>query len=543
MTLQDQLRAIAETAPPMRVDRDPWGPAQRSRRRRRAGSLVAVVAAITAIAGLAVWLPRAAEPPIATADIRYAVPDRIEAVPAHLADRGGDERWSRSQVTSDLAVGTAAAAYVMQEGLPVVIGAVDGAYHLLDLPGFLGNDLFVLHGLNGSEISVALSPDGRRLAYGYADIGPDAASAPIPSGVRVLDLETGDLREVPVPLAEGTQVTRLRFSPGGRWILWTGHSLGSWTAASMGQSRFVAGRIAPGASSSEPVDVLRGGGREVAAIDDGGVVVRVRPTNLLRWDGDTIGRARTDLRSGLDDSASLAPDGSTVGVGDCCAPEARFVDTTAGTITTSSIADVSGTAPLGWLDDALEVLRVQPQLQGDGSLVLVGPDRAARTVGSIDQDVPDLSVAVDLMDGDRPTIARPAPGWPWSSTRIGVTTALTLGGVVVLGALLLTGRRRARPLGRPGEENSQTGKMLDLLGGIFIAAAVTVVWGYGVSRLGLTLSDRGGELYLLGPFVTVVAGIVALTRPRRRRLGTGLLVGVVATIAAAPILLTLAIGS
>ena len=67
----------------------------------------------------------------------------------------------------------------------------------------------------------------------------------------MLDLESGAVREIPLPGAEGTAVEALGWSADSRWLAWGGARLGSWTTASMGRSEPVAGRIAPAATTGE----------------------------------------------------------------------------------------------------------------------------------------------------------------------------------------------------------------------------------------------------------------------------------------------------
>ncbi|WP_182525428.1 hypothetical protein [Nocardioides dongkuii] len=453
--LREELGRVAEAAPVADVPADTWARATRSRRRVRAAAVVAWVAGVALLGGLVVWLPEGGSPPVAERTAGPGVPDRIHAVPARLAERGGDdESWTSDRVESDVAVGRAAAAYVMEEGLPVVVGAEDGAYHLLDLPGFVGNDFWTT--VAATAPGLALSPDGRQLAYAWATIGPEAARRRVPSGIRVLDLETGDVREVPVPGGEGVLVTWIDWSPAGEWLVWRGDQMASWTQFEMGGKTEVGGRIAPGATTSEPLPVPRGNALLSWAVGDDGRVVVVGDSRMLDLPPGATEPSRVPLRVGgsfSKDAELRGEDVLDVRVG---LENGRYTVFRHGGDTTRTPLhpEVAGgdLVPLGWVDE--EHLLARASSGGDltggragpSDLVLLGVgDRPSyAVVGAVDAGVPALSVATDLVTRERPTVERPEPDWPWSITRWGLVVGGSVLGLVLLGAVVLRRRRPRR---------------------------------------------------------------------------------------------------
>lgn len=533
MSLHDELARLADAAPPMAITRDPWEPAQRSRRRRSAAAIASAAVAIVLVAGLALWLPRGLpDPPVASTDA-LAVPDRIEAVPAHMGDRTGDDSWARDEVTDDLAIGRGAVAYVTRERLPVVIDAGTGAYHLLDLPGFLGNTFAAAYGLFGEGITVSLSPDGSQLAYGYAVFGLDAATAPIPSGVRVLDLVDGSVREIPIPIQEGTQVTRMHWSPGSRWLAWSGASLGSWTAGSAGRSTPVAGRIAPGATTSEPIEASWVRTERATTIDDNGVVTVVLPKRFIRWDGAPLGSTPYAGSGRPPTSVAVAPDGLSLLLGSCCTKDARTLATESGTVSTTRLPDLPGslldTTALGWLDDGTAVVQAMPQGGGgEGALVLVGADGSARDVGVLEDSAPDsISIAVDLMSSAQPTVARPSPDWPWSSERTWAVLGLGLLALLVAFYGWLVVRRPPAPRAPRAPRSDRSVSIVT--GAVTIASLVAFQVLSGVS--GLIGDDALFKLWVGIALLAVLSGVALLRASRFRAVGAGIVVGTLALVA------------
>jgi hypothetical protein len=67
----------------------------------------------------------------------------------------------------------------------------------------------------------------------------------------------------------------------------------------------------------------------------------------------------------------------------------------------------------------------------------------SRVVGTVDGSVvPTLSVAIDLVTAERPTVERPEPNWPWFDERRAVMIDLGVAGALGLAY----GARRVRRL-------------------------------------------------------------------------------------------------
>ncbi|MCD4532741.1 hypothetical protein LRP67_01390 [Nocardioides sp. cx-169] len=453
--LREELARIGDDAPVAQVPRDTWVRAARARTRERVLGAAAAVAAVALVAGLVSWLPQRDATPVASGPAGAAVPDRIHAVPARLAERGGeDESWTSDLVETDVAVGRAAAAYVMKEGLPVVIGAEDGAYHLLDLPGFVGNDAFM--STAATAPGLALSPDGRSLAYAWATIGPEAATRRIPSGIRVLDLETGDVREVPLSGGEGVLATWIGWSPSGEWLVWRGARLASWTAASLGGSTEVGGRIAPGATSSEPVSVPRGNALLSWAVGDDGRVVVVGDSRMLELPPDAAEPSWVPLQVGATFTQYAELRGQVVlDVRVRMEADGYVVFRHGGEPARQPLPpEVAGgdLVPLRWIDGAHLLARAgdggdltnEPTRETDLVLLGVGDEQSYEAVGWVDADVPALSVATDLVSLEQPTVERPEPDWPWSQTRVSITIGVGVAAAIALVLALRLGWRRAQ---------------------------------------------------------------------------------------------------
>lgn len=366
MSLHDELQRIADQAPTADVPHDTWRRARRARTRDRALTLGAVAAVLALIAGAVAWLPDRAEAPVADSHSHAALPTVLHAVPQRLSVYDeGEHRWPDDVVTDDLAMGRGVAAWVSQDTLPVVVGATDGEYHLLDLPGWSGKAAILAYGTHPPAL--ALSPDGRTLAFSYADLGPESATEPVPSGVRLLDLVSGSVDDVPLPGEEGTAVTSLAWAPSGLALGWAGRRLGSWTQSSTGQATSVAGVIDPRTfavtevASGRAADRLSYAGESIGA-------------SGLRTSDDGTLRARRD--PGFDQPRDIA-----------ALPGGRRL------VLSPDPTGDTGTRSI--------------ELDGDGVTrhgVAVVEDGTMRS----------LTIATGLIDPEHPSTARPAPDWPWS---------------------------------------------------------------------------------------------------------------------------------
>lgn len=445
--LRAELVRIADAAPIVPVDpHETWARARHARLRDRGLALAGAAAVVALGVGLVSRLPTPPEPAV-TGSSAPGLPDHLYTVPERMSARSGDnhEAWLRDEVTSDLTVGLAAAAWLTPDGLPVVVDATEGRYHLLDLPDFSGNNWITAVGLHPATI--ALSPDGRSLAYSWATFGPDAATAPIPSGVRIVDLESGAVREVPLPGEEGTAVEALGWSADSRWLAWGGARLGSWTTRSMGQSEPVAGRIPPGATSGEEYVPRRVHPFDAAVgVDVRGRVSLFGNGAVNTWDGrhqrvvpldelDTSARQASVDRGGR--MAVPSHDGHTVLV----------LETAGATVRRAGVAAADEAdrvvRPLGWVGDEL-LMTTHGTTGDDEELRLFSVDsERSRVVGTVDDGVvPTLTVAIDLVTADRPTVSRPEPDWPWSDERRAGAIGLGVVGCLALAYGVVRLRRR-----------------------------------------------------------------------------------------------------
>lgn len=194
-SLHDRLADLAADAPPGSADPGLWDRGVRYHRRRRLGTAaiaLVVVVGLVAIGALDWWRARPEPMP---AGGTPALPTRIWTPSPWLPGTG--EAGPPGQL--------AAVQYAERKGWtgtdPGVVGisAATGEYRFLDLP-----DAHVADG-------VALSPDGRRVAYwttGQTRRSPNSAHGPV-TGVAVYDTATGEVARHEVPTDHGLSVEDL----------------------------------------------------------------------------------------------------------------------------------------------------------------------------------------------------------------------------------------------------------------------------------------------------------------------------------------------
>lgn len=458
-SLRDLLEREAATAPQVAVPDDTW---RRGRRRRslKAGAVAAATAAVVAGFVLGPGLLPDADRSLAPTGTGTVpgLPNHLHAPPERMSDTDSEfGGWIREEVLrgEELAVGSAAAAWVTPGGLPVVVDAETGEHHLLDLPDVVSANVLARTQYGPGWQPVALSPDGTQLAYGY-DRFVDRGRR-LSTGIRVLDLRTGEgaWRRELVGDA-GIVVTSLSWSPSGTWVAWQGRQTREWTGSSIGGSTPVAGVAGPDVAGG--VVAVAGGGAIVARDDAAAYVVEpgviemlsscpagarcLPPPRPLGW--RSVG---VTLLPG----AVLSPDGSTLALStyDGYDLVTLGVGAQRPTIGAEGMPDPGPwqVHALGWVDDEHVLVLRDGNRGSEATLAIVPADPEAGSsieVGTVDRAVGVPGIAIDLVTLDRPTLDRPDPDWPWSEER----WVATVGGAVVL-ALLLLGiaaflRRRSR---------------------------------------------------------------------------------------------------
>lgn len=457
--LREELARIGDAAPRVTVSGDVvWARGRRARRRDRVVVGAAVLSVVAMLGGLGVLfgLPGDSSEgvPIGEGVADGALPTTIHSIPHRRLSTNVDSaflevHWDHQVAETSLALGRASLAFqVGTSSLPVVVTAADGRYHLMDLEGWYGATVAGAMQRGGA---LALSPDGFQLAWGFYD--SDTLDEPVVrSGIKIADLRTGRVRTVVVDGGRGTTADIIRWSPDSRWIAWSGRQARGWERELFTAGRAVAGRVAPGQTSNEPIPVTsRVPGPH--AIDADGLVGQVRGEDWWTFGTDRRGEVVRGVITGSGSAGAFSPDGSQVALGhgeDLLAHDVPFLVTRPEPSLMNHPIPERGQRdatiePLGWISDDEALFLVAWFRDRPAELVVVSsptmPGESFGEVTTVEGEVQELSVAVDLIGLDNKPRDFPEPEWPWSDERKWGTAALVVVPLVLL-ALVLRQRRR-----------------------------------------------------------------------------------------------------
>ncbi|MBL0746312.1 hypothetical protein [Nocardioides baculatus] len=382
--LRSQMHRVGDAVDPLPVDDDLWQRGVAARRRGQVLVVAAVLAIVVSVAGTATLVGGDDR------EARTASGEVVEggAIPRSIVDPGDLDP------EGDLAVGRASAAFISQSSEPVVITAVDGVPHELDLAGWVTNSQ------DPDEVrvnqSLALSPDGARLAWQGADDEDGRAT------VGVLDLVTGDTSTYrPLPPIAGLRLREMSWSSDSSWLAWIcDDSPEVWV-----------GRLRPGPEPDSQAQQLFGNIQDVA-VDANGTLVFSRASGgfeRIYGTGDVVPLASKRELGGVGFGIGrFSPDGRQIALRSSLSPASYTYDIDAEELLEHPFP--AGTfedgfvVPQGWLDDRLQLLLVQESSNPDvAELVVTTPAVDAtstwrRSVGVVEVGpAATLSLAVDLV--------------------------------------------------------------------------------------------------------------------------------------------------
>lgn len=445
--LRRELQRLGDEARPVSVPPDTWRRGRRARLRDR-GLVAGAAALVLALVAGTAWavLDVGRTPPV---DERSTpgVPDAVWPVPSRVL----------ATMDPDLKVGLTAAAYTTEQG-DVITVAADGTYHRLLLGRLVDEAWLRTKGMTTEGTWAALSPDGQRLAYAWEMPGE---GSPVPVGISVIDLMEG--REESVATLRGgagISVQDLGWSPGGRWLAWSGLVTTSWTASARAYGRAAFGRIDVSTGRSQVATTAQGT-FQGTAVDDRGVVLMIDATRRLQappWAQPTV--IDRSAPKAHDVGYAASPGGGLIMLSSAIPTKTLEIGRRAGgaPIEVDLPSDVfpegATVRPIGWIDAARALVELD-RAEGFSdsgwyttrrSLSVV--DTTARTVLIVGQlehrddanAIGNLTVATRLMSVERPTVDRREPDWPWSVERKALVWGLIIG--VPLAALLAWRRFR-----------------------------------------------------------------------------------------------------
>jgi hypothetical protein len=448
-TLHHRLADLADDAPLAETSPGLWERGQRYRRRRRIGTAVAAGVAVTAVVAVlgVSWLK--AQPPdeLRPAQAPLGMPD-------HLFE---PSPWLPGTVdegpTGPLAVVFPAmrGSWTGTSEAYVGVSATTGKYRFLDLPDFAN-----------SSNDVALSPDGRRVAYGIT--GPTRKSPnrvndldPV-VGIGVWDAVTGDVDRWLVPTDHGIREgsgSMLRWADSDHLLLDFGQIAGGEDDSSVDQSLSIDHRL-------WYLDVTNGGDlgdvpglgteTELKAINGHGKVVVGSARRLSVIDLATASASTIQLRGNIGTESILNPAGTRlaglrIGPHGRLTPNKVIADDLGSVVDLTEVPASAGTFRLaGWVDDDRVLALRDPERTG-GAYIDEASYYAVNVVnGDLERMVTrdpgthDLQFATDLLAS--PIVSASEPPSPLDPRITVGLLVVTLGAAVTA---VVGWRRRVRP--------------------------------------------------------------------------------------------------
>jgi hypothetical protein len=385
-TLHDRLAELAADAPAGGPDPELWERGRRYGRRRRAAVAVLLVAGLVALVSgrlvVASWQPVEIAPAGSTHGLR--LPDRLFHPDPWAA--GLDDVDPIGPLAA--VVGAPRAHWDSLSDDSDIAGVnADGEYVFLDLEGQVGDH-------------VALSPDGRHLAYWYAsgevEVPASASEAPA-DGVAVLDTVSGEVERRPVDSRLGLMPEALGWAGDRLWAgLWPYDELSANFAGSTMTSVLVWDVASGRQDELDPEGLATVGG--LPAWGDQLVDLRGDRIVTIAPDGQRRTVARVEGRN--ESPAYIDPSGTRVAV---------LRDTDRRGEDTNRFEPVAvgslGSGP----DEAVELV----DLPGDRVARIAGwrSDHELVTYSHGDGEAPVYEV-VDVLTGEREELVRaPAQSW------------------------------------------------------------------------------------------------------------------------------------
>ncbi|CUR62525.1 hypothetical protein NOCA180169 [metagenome] len=346
--LREELDALADTQT-FSPDPSAWDRGRRARRRSRVVRGAAALAAVAIVVGAVALQP----------DRGQVQPAEVPggAIPSVVAEPTGE-------TLTDVAIGRASVAYVDSDSMPVLVDATTGEAHHVELPDFPTQEAFRIAEDVRRGTWLALSPDGRRLAYPTVDVEDDGTGRRsfITSWYRVVDLTTGESELVDLPPGTGTPLAMSWTTDGRIAVDVFGRPTAEPTATNPPPTISWTVDPATGASGTAPLTGVAAPGLGISA--------------TFPRTPDVVDAVQFETASGTDPVSELPADRY---------PEGAVI------------------LPIGWADNSLLVAQV-----GSDLVLLTSPDRPESewTWRTLVEDVPDgsvASIAVDLvpdLDGD-----------------------------------------------------------------------------------------------------------------------------------------------